>query len=267
MNWKNIIIKLRNNSKSIYTILTVLIFLLLLYAFLLPHENVGFNQKEVITFNDNWKLTTTDQEEEYYSFPGTVDKNLENGFIISNTLPTNLNDNINSFAKYCVFQNITIRIDGKIIYQTNDSYIQNRHYDKNPSAYWILFYLPQDYAGKTITMEITSPYKDYDSSVGTILMGTRTSIVFYLIHMVAAKFILSLAFIVFGILFIIFYIVVYHKTDVSRSFYYISYFMLWTGLWFFAEIGLFQIFTSNYVFIYTLSFVSLMYSGNYRNQG
>ena len=206
----------------------------------------------------NWKLTTSNQQERYYNVPGKLDKNLENGFIISNTLPTNLNSHINSFALYCVFQNITIRMNDKIVYQTNDSYLSMRNYDKTPSAYWIIFPLPEDYAGKTVSIEVTSPFQDYSSSIGSILIGTRSSIIFYLIKSELSHLILSLIFIFFGLLFVAIYIFIYHKTDVSKSFCYISFFILWTGFWFLAESGLFQIFTSNYVFINSLSFISLM---------
>lgn len=50
MKKKNTLLQNIHNPRFLYTLITALIFIMLGYVFFLPHENVGFDQNEVITF-------------------------------------------------------------------------------------------------------------------------------------------------------------------------------------------------------------------------
>ncbi len=240
-----------------YSIFSAFVFGYLLYLFIIPHDDKLFDTKDSFYFNDNWTQTFSDQTVKILNFPCEIEENIPNGFELTNTIPTNLGPHVDSFAKFGVFQDVTIMIDGTVIYQSKSDYSSDRYYSKYPAPAWSIFYLPKDCAGKTITVRMTSDNPNYTTTVGSFRLGSRSSLIFQILQGKFFKLGLSFVFVLTGILFILLSLAFIKKLNMIHSFSYMGWFFFWTGCWIFSETHTYQIFTGNAPFIIALSFISL----------
>jgi len=240
-----------------YFTFTVLSFILLAYVLCLPHINTLFDNEKSMQLMTGWTYTAPDGHSEIVSLPaGKLKENIPDGIRITNTIPSDSSIPINSIARFCVFQSCRIYVDGKIVFQSSDPYLNARHLDKTTGAYWIIQRLPANSAGKKITLEVTSPYADYRRMDNPVYFGTKTSILFGIIHLYFWKFVTAFILAAGGLTALIYYAVTYRKAGADSTFFYIGWFLIWLGGWALSESHMAQFFTGNSVAITFLSFIA-----------
>ena len=241
-----------------FLIISFFFLLVLCYVFLLPHTNTAFNNTNSIRFNQDWTYVGKDGTTSTIDLPATIESNIANGYRISKTLPNNTSLRNLSICKFEALQTVRFYIDGSLFYDSTDPTLSERHYDKTSGSYWIIKDLPADYYEKEITIEVTSPYPDYQKLCGTILLGTRSSIIFSILSMQKWNLIFSILFFVVGIALIGGTLILHKTLTLHAGLFYLGWFQFWAGLWTFAESHVAQLFTDNAVFVDSISFISLM---------
>lgn len=244
----------------LFALLSALALALLVYAALMPHANERLDNEQALDFTQGWKYQAADGSVRDVTVPSSLPENIPGGIRITNTLPANTAVRINSIGKYSVFQHYKIYVDGTLIYSTNDPTLLARRFDKTSGSFWILQRLPDDSAGKQITLEITSAYPDYRQLTGTVYLGTKASILFSIVDECFGNFLVAILLMVLGILFCIFFLLGNNRYNISVSCLYIGLLQFWVGAWEFSESGLLQLVTGNAVFGTALSFTAMRMS-------
>jgi len=243
----------------LFALLVLFTLAVLLYTSFLPHTKNVFNNEKAVLLMQDWTYFSKDGSSRVVSLPTSLDENIPGGIRISKTLPQTGNVPI-SIAKYCVFQKCSIYLDNKLIFQSSDPYLKNRHLDKTSGSFWVIQRLPAHSAGKKITIEITSPYQDYRRMDTPVYLGTNSAILFTILTIYFWRLLLALVMILAGLFILVFFLSSRKMISFDSSFFYLGWFLFWLGSWTFSECHLMQFVTGNSIFITILSFVALRMS-------
>lgn len=176
-----IYMNLNKNKKSkieiCFIISLIVAICIVIYAgFTFKGNNVKIDNEKCTTFNDNWYYEDDNGTRQYlYNLPVNTDNPVDKTLVIHNTLPS-LDSTINCMCFRSSNQQVTIRVDGKIIYQfgNNDS----RTFSETPGSAWQYVKINSQMSEKEITIELTSPYSNCSGFVSAFYIGTKSSIVF-----------------------------------------------------------------------------------------
>ncbi|WP_113671460.1 sensor histidine kinase [Vallitalea guaymasensis] len=126
-------------------------------------------------------------------------------------------------------QHIEVFIDHKTLLKTNYQYNNNL---KNPGMSLYFVQLPDRYAGKTLTIKITSPYKAYSGAASSIYLGDIPSLEAFTLSKSMPHFILMIICILLGIGILILYYLQKCKGSSNISFFFFGIFAIVWGLYY-----------------------------------
>lgn len=226
---------------------------ILIYVWKLPHREAKFDNETCTLVTDEWEYISKDGEVQNLQLPMKVEPNKGENVVISHILPTHYEDTINTFAIWTGMRFIDAYLDGNLIYRHENT----TEYGKVEGGGWLIVRLPDNWQGKKLTIEISSPYPEYVGSIKTIFLGTKASILFELIEREGANLIIAILLIAVGVLLNIFYLFFHRILNGDRSISYLGWFQILTGIWLFTESALTQLFFNNTLIVDTLTYVSL----------
>ena len=152
---------------------------MIIFSLFLPQMNTSFFSEECFPLTEGWSFQSKDGTLQTVSLPGVPSTNIEDGIRITNTLPADSPIPYNSLGIRSAFHLIKVYIDGELYASTEDPYVTIRHLDKTSGCFIWIQRLPEDAHGKEITLEITSPYPDYQITASSLYLGSRSSLLMY----------------------------------------------------------------------------------------
>lgn len=239
--------------KCFFSVSFFMIILTLLYIILLPHKSINFSSEQSDLISTGWSYTSLDGVTTLVDLPVTLPENITDGIRISKVL-TQSDNLVNCIARYNVMESCKIYLDDQLLYETPSQ--GSPHLGKTTGTYWVFQRLPEDYVGKTLTIEVTSPYPNYRVVKNNIYVGTKASILFTLLKKYFWRLLISILFILSGIFNFGFYLLSRNKGKFDISFFFISNAQIWLGGWMFAECHLGQIIITSGIFTVALAFLS-----------
>ncbi|MBE5905560.1 MAG: diguanylate cyclase [Lachnospiraceae bacterium] len=228
----------------------------LMYAYFRPHLNTKLQMEPVLELKDDWIYVSPEGETKYLR-EDEFKPNQKNGLIISHVLPKREKVPYDTLALWSVFQTVEIEIDGKVIYSNEDSTMKARGLERNQGSIWNFVHLPYESAGKIMTIRTKSPYRDFQGHLGRCMLGTYSGVYSRVKHDYAVRVLVSLVFILIGVIFFIFHLVQARKSLLLSSGTISSLFAFWLGLWTFTESHGASFYIGNAPFISILSFVAV----------
>ena len=231
---------------------------MIVFTLFLPQYETGFMNEECFALSDGWTFITPDGKTSSVSLPGIPSTNIENGVRISNVLPADSQIPYDSFAIRSAFQKINLYIDNSLYAATSDPYLDARKLEKTSGSFIWIVRLPEDAAGKTVTLEVTSPYKDYQITANKFFLGTKSSLLIHFARSYMWRAIIGFVYLLIGLFLLIHCLTVLsNKHADTKSLMCIASFMIWIGLWIFTESRASQFYTDANTTVSISAFVSV----------
>lgn len=233
--------------------------LLLLCTFLVLSWNLSpvhttFDPENVYELESTWYCETVSEavSELPHTFPCD-----ENGTtVIYMTLPES-SDKLIDCLCFRISQNyIRIWLDDELILEGNEP-VRATWLGKAPGSQWILLRLPYDYAGKELRIELSSPYNRYRGLLNPIYLGTRSSLLYFIVSDYLPELIIACMLLLISITLIVFYFICLWKRVSTKQLLLLGIFGILTSIWLIAESRMLQFFTGHLVSWYNASMIAL----------
>lgn len=233
----------------------VLAVILTFYSMSGEYEDVGLfsHADEVVTLSDGWTLTTSKgsfnislpSKETKYSNDETV--------VLTNTLPDVIGADCALMIRTSL-QGIKAYVDGELIYSYGD--LSKHRFGKNNGSIWNIITLDEEHAGKTLELEITSPYVTYRNTFNTCYMGTHQSVIGVLKQKYAVGYTITFVIFVIGIALLVFYVFTrISGISASDRILMVSLLAIFSSIWLFTECKLTQMLVGNMAGISSVNFM------------
>ena len=181
-----------------WSLLLSAIIIIAIVGFTFKVEDVSFNNGRIYQFNSGWVLTDADGNEteiEYLPYDGK--SKAGDVIVVTNTVPDGYAGYTMSFLS--VDKSVVVRVDGERIYSFGTNNVLK--FGHTSGALYNYVQIPDDAAGKEISIEYCSPYDNYGSYINTISVGTKDALLLSLIQKNLPSFALIVICLALGLIF------------------------------------------------------------------
>jgi len=232
------------NSKLNYIIPFLFLFsigLIVFSSLSFQVDNVKIDNEQINNFNDGWICLDKDDESFNILLPQKLQSKKQEIITITNRIPEKWDGLTLAFRTSD--QLLKVYFEGVEAYTFG--YHDVRAFGKTPGSAWHFIDIPYDLNDGEIKIELSSPYKNYGGVLPTIYVGVKSACVFQLFKSNLIGFIISLITLLFGILLIIFYLLVKKLKTTTKSLLYLGEFSIIMSLACMIETRLLQLFFGN----------------------
>ncbi len=186
--------KKRKQFIILITIAFVLAWITALWL-LTPGDNLIFGQGDVLELNDGWYLLNDDGSKTYITLPTDLGLDAGETCTISNVLSEDFPEGMTICIRASL-QSVQILLDGEELLNEPEQDSDSIFYTPIASA-WYLLELPENAAGKTLTISFQSPYSAFSGYLNSVLYGSGVDVACYLarIHWVGLAIIILISFV------------------------------------------------------------------------
>ncbi|MEE0956002.1 MAG: GGDEF domain-containing protein [Eubacterium sp.] len=243
---------------AIVAALIIMTLAVLVYVWLLPHEDRSFNNNEyAFELTDGWTWEDGQGNREQVKLNEPLPENIPDGVRIENTLPYTEDISFNTIAIYSHYQKLRIYLDDELYADSTDPYGTEKGIAADDGNYWYLVRLPEDSTGKKIAIEVQSFFKNHRYVEQTIYIGSKWSIIAAIFRDGALYMAGAALMILFGIFFLIFYFITIKWGQIMTSTAFLSGTLFWIGVWIMDQCGLMQFITGNARLVSYLGFAPI----------
>ena len=230
---------------------------ILLGAFLIcfPARNIGFDDEEASFLNDGWIFIDSDGTRREISLPADLDTPAGETTVIERVLP----ETIPPQSTICLrasMQSVRAYLDDVLMYEFGTEESLAEHADARSA--WVMFRLPKASEGKTLRMELTSPYESFSGEIGSVYCSSKAAILFDLAETYSAGFLVFAVLVVIGAVLLVLYLFAAFSGLQYPSLLYLALFSLIVGLWIFGESKTIQFFSGSEYFVSKLAYYALL---------
>ena len=230
-------------------------FLFVLLPGYLGMEDISFDTEAAYDFNTGWSWTDAAGQQQSVTLPVNLPAAEGETVTLTRTLP----DTFVPGASLCVrtsLQNIRVLVDGKEIYSRGA--VKGTYLGRVFGSSWNLIRLASGCEGKTLTLELYSPYARSSGIVNAIFYGSRTALLYHIAKTYMPGFILSIALLLIGLVIFVGHFVLHEKKYNNSILLYLGLFILLAGFWTAGESKMLQFLFGNSLFLLLLPYLSLM---------
>ena len=242
-------------NKIFYCILGFCLCFCLWTAFM-PHQDSKFDTENKTDFSSNWLIQNDNGEYRSITLPTklSIDKNTT--ISIKKTLPSSLT-NLTCFCIRTSQQSLRAYIDDELVYEygTQEKF---RPYGRSSGSAWNIVRFPKGSEGKTLRLEICSPYSFYSGTINSVTLGTQAAITHSIYSDNIVNLIIALLICIFGIILILFYIIFRRYMKNYVSLYHLGWFSLLFSFWLLGECKMNQFFFGNQTLVFAITCFSLL---------
>lgn len=232
------------------TSILLFIFTVLILSRMDNRENFAFNNHEAYELNDSWTIRYDNYELTNITLPYDLNLEANSSYQISTVLPK-LDHNRNTLLLRSSMQDMRVYLDSALIYEHIKP--ASTGFVNPPASLWVSVPLPDDYAGKMLTIEMSTPIKSFSGVINPVMLDSKDVLLFNLIK----NQLFGLG--VFGILFITGIVIVvasfFIKINQDSRILYLGLFATCMSLWILAETRLLQFFIGNRFIIGSLAYL------------
>ncbi len=237
---------------NLFHTLLFLFFILIFFSYSSKNEvNPILDTKSLKNFSNSWLLEYSNHKKTI-TLPFNDKEIVSNRILLQKKLPQ-----INFDNNYLFFRSmqsyINIYVDDVLVYTYKP---ENSLFRKIPGSTWVLVPLKEEFSNKKLTIEKESKYKNFYGTMDEIYLGTKASIISYLIKNSFGGFITSFLMLIIGLLCIMISIFI-KKMLSNRKIYFLGIFSILCSFWSLGELRILQLFIGNVNFVSHFAFLSL----------
>lgn len=161
-----------------------------------------------------------------------------------------------SLSFYTLHQNVFVYIDGERIYENYND--ESKGLGKSSGYLWQHINLFPEDSGKTITVEIQSPYKQNIDLEPTFYLGDKMVVFFHVLILDAPLIVFGIAVFIVGITFAVISISIRSQSGSGSALIYLSAFAIVLGIWQTNDLRVISWLLPNQIIQSYISFLSLM---------
>lgn len=247
--------KSRENRMLVF--LCCALFLTMLVALLAPspahNDSLFFNTDAPLSLS-GWQQRLPDGTLRPVSVPTKLTDLPDGPYTLVSRLPQKLMPG----ASLCVrasMQSLSVAIDGETVYTYGEAAVAR---GRAPGSLWCLTRLPEDSAGKEISITLDSPFAAFHGLVNPVLLGSKSSLLFYFLRHYGLGLLVSCGVMLIGVVLITIYALFRLAPLRDRRLLYLALFAMTASLWLAGESRMLQFFTGNWYLITNLSYLALM---------
>jgi len=228
---------------------TVMYLLLLLSVFIFvwiyiagEADDVGFNNEEVSVLPGEWQVSCG-EETLSLELPSKI--KAKAGDVVTLTRTLDEESCVGNAMMFYARQTwVQISIDGTIVEKSDEDRVVP--FDMTPGSYWHLFRLPEEYAGKTVTIELKPALDKYAGELPAIYTGNKAAFVYMAVDNAKGSLLLMGAVLVIGMAMLACGIAS-AKSFMGRRLVRMGLFAMASSMWLLLESRITQVFVGNMV--------------------
>lgn len=239
-----------------FTLLALILCVLctILYTSQASSSDIGFDNEKVHYLNAGWVHIQDDGSREPILLP--CDLSTPAGEVT--VIETVLSNDVTSALSVCLrasMQMVSAYLDDELIYEFGD---KETYLDKaNPGSAWAMFRLPDKSAGKTLRLELVSPYDEFSGEIGSIYLSTKSSILFAIMREHFMGLLFPIVLVIISLITLILYIVTSVLKYNNKALLYLAIFSFLLSVWIFGESKTLQFFMENAQIVTKLPFYAI----------
>lgn len=239
------------NTYRPYIILSLLLIILGIFAYFFGTAATRINIDHPSAFNDGWSYIGDTEVTPIPNLPTKLGVEAGEEVLISRTLPSNFHD-VKVILIRTSLQDIRVEVDGIVIYEKN--FQENGQFPPYASM-WHFVEVPAHSEGKTITLNLSSPYEAMSGTLNDIQYGESAQLYAHLFRSYGYRLAVGLFVLLTGLIMMIasFFI----KKGEGLRYTYLGLFAVTISFWIIAESRMIQWFTGNEFIIGALAYISL----------
>lgn len=242
---KNIIKRLITSTSIVFFILTILIL-----SRIDTRENFAFNGHSANEINDSWMVQYDDKELTNISLPYDLNLAVNTPYQISTILPEFGHDK-NTLLLRSSMQDMYVYLDGSLIYEHVKP--DSLGIVSPPASLWVSVTLPDDYAGKLLTIKMNTSIKSFSGIINSVKLDAKDVLLFDLIrNQLFGIAIVGILFIAGVVLTVVSFFI---KANEDSRILYLGLLAICTSLWLLAETRLLQFFIGNRFILGSLAYL------------
>ncbi|GEM02755.1 diguanylate cyclase (GGDEF) domain-containing protein [Halolactibacillus halophilus] len=228
------------------------LFLLLFITFSYIHrsDTLQLLPERFTTLNEDWDVYFGDMYVQTVDLPTDIDVGKNTTYFAVTQLPNTPNSYDHLLIRSSL-QDLTVYLDGEIIHQKINE--QDGDFRAPLTSSWELVYLPHNYQGKQLTLEISSETSAFAGTINPIYIGSADAMLFDIIKHQSLNFIVGLVLFILAI--VCLFTALSQRKFVDNRLLYLGLFSMTTSLWIFGESKLLQFITGNPFIIGGLSYL------------
>ncbi|MBW7573949.1 polysaccharide deacetylase family protein [Caproiciproducens faecalis] len=221
-------------------------------------EEIKLNDGEVRSFNSGWLFVNYNGDSHSITLPTHnvpgAEKNKSS--FITNQLPFDIGNNMTlSFSTY--HAKVRVFVGSELIYRFG--YDTQLLFGKSPACTaWHIISLPDGSQGKSIKIEICSPYDKYASTFNDITIGTKSANITNLIHRFFYSTVVGSLVLTFGITLLLLYFIARTRLKNNLALLYQSLFAISISISALTETSVLQFLTGNVLLLGYIMYFTLM---------
>ena len=241
---------------AVNLLLLLFLFAVLAYSMGNCAESLPFDNERALVLNDGWLRVTEDG-----LIPVDLPSRLKGEDTATITLIRTLPQTV---PKPAVLgfrssqQRVVVKLEGKTIYTYGWGGEEQRSFGKTDGSAWNLVRLPDGCEGGKITVELTSIYDNISSKLNGFYLGSKTSLLFAILHQHLGSLIITFLIFIVGAGLLIFAFLTRRFIQKDFSTLYLGVFAILISVWMFGESQLVQFFTGNLLGSLTLTFFAML---------
>jgi len=242
----------KKRSRNIFILIFILFFFFLTYTF--SGDRFLLKDDSVTSLNEGWRILDGEESAENttVSLPHSADTPAGEAMVLQQPLNEDFSREQTLLIRSSL-QDLRVSVEGEIIFEQQFNY--EKRFQPPVASVWNLVTIPEGSEGKSLTIELTSPFDRMSGQANPILYGPPGSLMMQIIYTYGPGFFLAVLTLLTG-LFLILVHYFFRKIqywDLS----YIGYFAVFISLWLISESRMLQFFTGNQFLIGSLAYIML----------
>lgn len=235
-----------------YMVTALFLFCLILVSFNFPKDSLRIKNDPINDLSQHWFYDDAHGTRWFTQLPQKIPALPNQSSKIHIILPQNF-ETSQTLRIRSSQENFRLWLGNVLIYESD---VTSPYLTHSPLASsWHFIELPSHSSGKQLTLEVTSPFKEFSGYFNTIAYGTKSNLELDLIHQYWSDLSIILLLFVSGL--VLFSVPIFLKTYKKWELSYLGLFTLLISLWFFTESKMVQFFTGNHWWISSLAFILL----------
>jgi diguanylate cyclase (GGDEF)-like protein len=229
----------------------------ILYISFQSHIDISFQNEVFYTIDDYWMNVSDNGNLQSITLPTTLDPGEDYSIRIYRKIPSDFR-RVTSIGILTHHQSLVAYVNNDVIYSRIARDDSDTLFNVPPGSVWDIIPLPRNSEGKTLTLVISSKYRDYAGRLNEVHAGTKASLLLYTIDAFGLGFLLSVINCMIGAFLIFLYVFVKRLIHTDKSLYYLGCFTLLSGIWLLSESNLTQLFISSNYTVSAVGYMALM---------
>ncbi len=240
----------KNGIPTAHVVLLSIILGLIMLMLIFNGDNLTVPTSTVSRLSDNWVIKIDNQQEFITSLPAKVDA--ESNQIVSASMKLSTDfQSAQSLLIRSSLQHLVVYLDGEEVYSNNLSKTQQVPI----ASMWNFVELPEMSHGKTLTLELDSPYLDMAGTINQVFYGGQGDLIIYLFNTYGLQLLISIIVLIMGLAMMVLRLI--FNPNESKGSELIGLFAVLSSLWLLAESRMVQFIIGSQFILGSLAYIML----------